>query len=196
MPSSKLDVVYVPERLVSSVSVQGGIGLHRADTNQRIVGVVCQGSYGDVRLDGDYMMVINTADLCAHASAQSAGEPRIHWEKWQSSTTIVRITLAITTAVCISGSRFFAVLKGVSYTTYATLLRIYDFSPGARGRRHPNRSPVQDLIVNAGRIAKQVDHTHWDFSEDNLLMFHVSAGSTSSCHDGLTPCRPTSRPTW
>lgn len=176
MPWDKLDVVYVPERLVSSASAEGGVGLHHADPNQRAVGVVCKGSYGDVRLDDDYMMIISTADLCAHASTQSAGEWKIRWEKWISSTTIVRINFAITAVACISGSRFFAVVKGVSHTPYANLLRIYDFSPGARGRRHPNRPPVQTLIVNAGLVVKPVGTTSWDFSEDNLLMFNVSAG--------------------
>jgi len=153
--------------------MQSGMGLHRADPNQRIVGVVCQGSHGDVRLDDDYMLVISIADLCAHASAQGAGEPRIRWGKWRSSVTIVRIKLAITAVTSISGSRFFAIVRGVSYTAYATLLRIYDFSPGARGRRHPNRPPVRDLIVNAGQVVKQVGTVSWDFSEDNLLMFHA-----------------------
>ncbi|KAF9648797.1 hypothetical protein BDM02DRAFT_2056462 [Thelephora ganbajun] len=173
MPSNKLDVVYIPERLMTSASIQSGIGLHRADPNQRIVGVVCQGSYGDVRLDDYYMITISTADLCAYASAQNAGESKIRWEKWQSSATIVRIDLKITTVTCISGSRFFAVVKGVSYTAYATLLRIYDFSPGARGRRHTERPAVKNLIVNAGRMVKQVGTASWDFSEDNLLMFNT-----------------------
>jgi len=174
MPSNKLDVIYAPERLASSASLQSGIGLHRADPNQRIVGVVCKGSYGHIRLDDDYMMVISTADLCAHVSTQGAGVQRIHWEKWQSSVTIVRINFAITTVSRISGSRFFAVVRGLSYTEYATLLRIYDFSPDARGRRHPNRPSVRDLIVNAGPVVRQVGTASWDCSEDNLLMFHVS----------------------
>ena len=176
MPSDKLDAIYVPERLMSSASVENGIGLHRADPNQRIVGVVCKGSYGGVSLDDEYMMAISTADLCAHASTESVGERKIRWEEWRSSTTIVRINFAITTVACVSGSRFFAVVKGVSHTPYATLLRIYDFSPGARGRRHPDRPPVRNIIVNAGPIIKQVGAMSWDFSEDNLLMFNVSAG--------------------
>jgi len=176
MPSNKLDIVYEPERLMNSASLQSGVGLHRADPNQRIVGVVCQGSYSDIRLDDDYMIVISTAVLCTLVSTQGAGVQRIHWEKWQPSVTIVRINLAITTVARASGSRFFAVVRGLSYTEYATLMRIYDFSPGARGRRHPNRPPVRDLIVNAGRVVKQVGTASWDFSEDNLLMFHVSVG--------------------
>ena len=172
MPSNKLDAIYVPERLMSSASMQNDIGLHRADPNQRIVGVVCQGSYRDIRLDDNYMVIISVADLCAHAS--TATRTRIRWEKWWPSATILRVNLAITTVTCTSGSRFFAVVRGFSYTAYATLLRVYDFSPGARGRRYPNRASVQDLIVNAGRVVKQVGTMDWDFSEDNLLLFHVS----------------------
>lgn len=172
--SFKLGAVYAPERLMSSASMWSGMGLHRADPNRRVVGVVCQGSYGGVRLDDDYLIIISTADLCAHAS--STRDPRIGWGEWQSSATIVRVKLEITAVACISGSRFFAVVKGVSHTAYATLLRIYDFSPGARGRRHPNRPLVRDLIVNAGCVERQPGTTSWGFSEDNLLMFHVSVG--------------------
>lgn len=174
MPSNKLDVAYTPKRLIDSMSVQRGVGLHRADPNQEIVGVVCQGSSEDARLDDDYMIIITIADLCAHAPAQSAGEHNIRWEEWQPSTTIVRINFAITPVACISGSRFFAIIKGLSYTAYATLLRIYDFSPGTRGRRHPKRPPVRDLVVNAGRVVKEVGLVNWAPSEDNLLMFNVS----------------------
>ena len=170
-PSNKL----VPEQLISSAPVERGIGLHRADPNQRIVGVVCQGLYGDVRHDSDYMVVVSVADLCAHASTQGAGEQKIRWEKWRSSATIVKVNLAITMVARISASRFFATVK-VSHTEFATLFRIYDFSPGARGRRHPNTPPVQDYILNAGRVMKQAGTASWDFSEDNLLMFNVSAG--------------------
>lgn len=184
--SNTLDAVYVPQRLMRSASVQSGVGLHRVDPNQGVIGIVCQGLHGDVRLDNDYMVIISTADLCAHASTQSVEEQKIRWEKWQSSTTIVRMNLAITTVACISGSRFFAVVGGVSYTAYVTLLRIYDFSPGTRGRRYPNRSPVRDLIVNAGRAVKQVGTASWDFSEDNLLMFNVSSGKPDPSVFGVT----------
>ena len=172
----KPDVAYVPERLISSASVQSGIGLHRADPNQRIVGVVCRGPCRKDQLHDSYMIIISTADLCAHGSTQTVDEHKIRWEKWQSSATIVGINLAITTTACISGSRFFAALRGVSYTAYAALFRVYDFSPGARGRRWPNRPPVRDHIVNAARVLKKVDNATWEFSEDNLLMFNVSAG--------------------
>lgn len=37
-----------------------------------------------------------------------------------------------------------------------------------------------DLMVNAARVLKKVDNAVWDFSEDNLLMFNVSNGVTSS----------------
>lgn len=174
MPSDKL--VYIPKLFTSSASIQGGIGLHRADPNHRIVGVVCQASFAGVQLDDEYMMIINTADLCAHGLAQRTGERRIRWEKWKSSATIVRINPKITTVSRISGSRFFAIVNGVSYTTYAIILRMYDFSPGARGRRHPKKPPVRTLTVNAGRVLKRIDDATWDFSEDNLLVFNVSIG--------------------
>ena len=173
--SDSLDAVYVPQRLMSSASAQSGTGLHRADPNQGVVGMVCQGLYGNSPLDDDYMIIISIADLCAHASTQSGGEQKICWEKWQPSTTIVRMNLRIATVACISGSRFFAVVGGVSYTAYVTLLRIYDFSPGTRGRRYPNRFPARDLVVKAGRVVKQAGTASWNFSEDNLLMFNVSA---------------------
>ena len=127
----------------------------------------CQGSHGGVPLDDDYVMMVSTADLRAHASTQSAGEHNVRWEKWKSSATVVRIDLGITTAACVSGSRFFAIVRGVSYTVYAILLRTHDFSPGARGRRYPDKPPVRDLIVNAGRVLKKIGDASWDFSEDN-----------------------------
>jgi hypothetical protein len=173
MPSNKLDIVCVPARLMGSASTQGGIGLHRADPNHIIIGVFCQGWYGGAPLNDDYMMFVSIADLRAHASIQSAEEHWIRWEKWKSSATIVRIDLGISIVASVSGSRFFAIVKGVSYTTYA-LLRIYDFSPGARGRRHPNKPPVRTIIVNAGHALKKIDNASWAFSEDNLLMFNVS----------------------
>ena len=176
LPSNKLGTVYVPERLMDSASMQRGIGLHRADPNQRIIGVICQGFRRGRRLSDEFMVVISVADLCAHALTQSAGELKIRWGKWQPSATIVGVNLSITAVTCVSGSRFFALLRGVSYTKYATLLRIYDFSPGARGRRHPDRPAVQDIIVNAGSVVGQNGIMSWDLSEDNLLMFHVSAG--------------------
>lgn len=173
-PSNKLDIVYVPKRLMGSASIQSGIGLHRADPTHRIVGVICRGSYGDTPLDDDYMMIVSTVDLRTHASTQSEGEHRIRWEKWKSSATIVRIGLGITTVACVSESRFFAVVKGASYTTYAILLRVYDFSPGARGGRRPNKPPVRTVIVNAARVLTTIDNAGWAFSEDNFLLFNVS----------------------
>jgi len=177
LPSNKHEIVYVPKRLMNSVSIRGGIGLHRADPNHRIIGVVCDGLYGDVHLDDDYVLIVRTADLCAHASTRSAGEHRIRWDKWKLSATIVRIGSGIPAMACVSGSRVFAMVRGVSYTAYVILFRIYDFSPGVRGRRHPNMPPVQDLIVNAGRVLKEVDNATWDFSEDNLLMFNTHSAT-------------------
>ena len=105
MSSNELDVSYVPNRLMSSASTQGCMRLYRADPNNRIVRVFFEGSYGDVH--DNYMLIVSTANLCGHASAQSAGELKIRWEKWKSSTTIVRIDLGITTVARISGPPVF-----------------------------------------------------------------------------------------
>ena len=175
MPSNKLGTVYVPERFVGSVSTQRDVGIQRADPNQKIIGVVCQGFRTGCRLDDDYMVVVSTADLRVRASTQSAGELRIRWGEWQSSATIVRVKLSSASAAYISGSRFFALVRGDSDTKDATL-RVYDFSPGARGQRHPNRPAVQELVVYAACVVGQHDITSWAFSEDNLLMFLVSTG--------------------
>ena len=174
-PSDKIDVVYKLQRLMSSASARSGIGLHRVDPNQGIIGVVYQASHRNARPDGDYVVIISTADLCAYASTRSADEQKIRWKKWRSSTKVVKIDLAITTTACISGSRLFTIFEGISYMPHEILLRFYDFSPGVRGRRYPNRPPVRDHIVDAGCVAKHVGTISWDVSEDNLLMFNVGA---------------------
>ena len=176
LPSNKLATIYVPERLMGSTSMQMGVGPHCADPNQRIVGVVCRARYGKANLGDDYVIIVSAADLRLHASSQRVGDQRIGWEKWQPFATIVRVELTITDASCISGSRFFAVLRGVWYTEYVVLLRVYDFSPGARARRPPKRPAMQDLIVNVGRVVERNGTTSWALSEDNLLLFHVSVG--------------------
>ena len=172
MPLNKTDTAHVPERLMSSASMQNKIGLHRADPNQRIVGVVCQRSYDDIGPGNDYTIIISAADLCVHASTQATGEPRIRWEKWQPSTTVVRDKLV---TACTLGSRFFVIAR-LPYALYATRLRIYDFSPGARGRRYPDRSSVLNLDIHVGHLVGRAAAKDWDFSEDNLLIFRVSAG--------------------
>jgi len=181
LPSDKLAAIYVPERFMGSAPTRRGTGLHSADPNQRIVGVVCRAIYGGIRLGDDYIIIISTPDLRAYASTQNMGEHamcwgghRIWWGKWRTSATIMRVELSNTVATCISGSRFFAVVTG--YLGRTTLLRIHDFSPGASGQRHPDRPVVQELVVNAARVEGQSGTTSWALSEDNLLMFHVSAG--------------------
>ena len=179
-PSDKVDVVYRLQHLMSSASAWSGIGLHRADPNQGIVGVVYQASHRNVRPSGTSVVIISTADLCAYASTRSADEQEIRWEKWRSSAEVMKIDPAFKTTACISGSRFFAVIEGIFYTPHAKLLRVYDFSPGARGRRHPNRPPVRGHILNAERVAKHIGTISWNVSEDNLLMFNVSAKQPDS----------------
>ena len=176
LPSNKLAAIYVPQRFMGSAPIRRGTGLHRADPNQRVVGVACRASYGSVRLSDDYIIIINTADLHVHASTQRVGKQGICWEEWRSSATIVRVELSITAATCVSGSGFFALITGPSYLGRETLLRIYDFSPGATRRRDPNTPGVRDLVVDTGRVAGQGSVASWAFSEDNLLMFHVSTG--------------------
>ena len=154
----ELNIDDVPKRFTDYASMQGGIGLHRADPNQRIIGVVCQGFRGE-----EYLVVISVADLRACSLTQSA---KIPWGEWRRFATIVRSPGLMDT--CISGSRFFAFGP--------TLLRIHDFSPGARGRRHPNRPAVQDFIMNVGHVADQSNPVGGALSEDNSLMFYVSAG--------------------
>ena len=176
LPSNKLAAIYVPQRFMGSPPMRRSTGLHRADPNQRIIGVACRASYGSVRLSDDYIIIINTADLRVYASTQSVGELRIRWEEWRSFATIVRVELSITTATCVSGSNFFALIGGPSHLGRQTLLRIYDFSPGAVRRRDPNTSAVRDLVVDMGRVGGQSNSASWALSEDNLLMFHVSAG--------------------
>ena len=73
------------------------------------------------------------------------------------------------------GSRFFVIAR-LPYALYATLLRIYDFSPGARGRRYPNRYSMPNLVIHVGHLVGRAAAKDWDFSEDNLLIFRVSAG--------------------
>lgn len=64
-------------------------------------------------------------------------------------------------------------IRGFSWT-FVELLRIYDLSPGTRGERYPNRPPVRDIVLNLGRGATDEGKKVWGFSEDNLLLFHVS----------------------
>ena len=88
------------------------------------------------------------------------------------STTVVRDKLV---TACTLGSRFFVIAR-LPYALYATRLRIYDFSPGARGRRYPDRSSVLNLDIHVGHLVGRAAAKDWDFSEDNSLIFRVSAG--------------------
>ena len=176
LPSNRLAAIYEPQRFVGSPPMQRGTGLHRADPNQRIVGVACHAVYGTALLNDTYTIIIDTVGLRARASTQSVGEQRLGWEEWRSSATIVRVELSITAAAYVSGSSFFALVTGPSDLGRETLLRIYDFSPGAMRRRDPNTPAVRDLIVATGRVGVQSGSASWALSEDNLLMFHVSAG--------------------
>jgi hypothetical protein len=150
-----------------------GMGLHRSDPARRVVGIPCRGVCSKVRRDDDYMIVINAADMCAYTSGKARTTTRIPWWKWERSTTVIKIALSVTKAIAISGCRFFAMTRGFSWT-FVELLRIYDLSPGTRGGRYPNRPPVRDIMLNLGRGATDEGKKVWGFSEDNLLLFHVS----------------------
>jgi hypothetical protein len=77
-------------------------------------------------------------------------------------------------AVSISGSWLFAVMKGLSGWNFIELFRVYDFSAGTRGGRYQNRPLVRDVLLNLGRGIVDEGKKVWSFSEDNLLLFHVS----------------------
>ena len=174
LPSDKSAAIYVPQRFTGSAPMRRGIGLHRADPDRRIVGVVCRATYGGIRLSDDYIIIINTADLRAYASTQSEGERKICWEEWRSSATIVRVELSVTAVTGVSGSNFCALLRGPPYPRGENVLRIYDFSPGATRGRDPNTPAVRNLVVDVERVVGQSNAPSLALSEDSLLVFHVS----------------------
>jgi len=172
MPTGEADLLYEPKKLISHSRAPTGEGLHRSDPARRAVGILCHGTQEKVH-QYDCIVVINAADLCAHASSKSSATT-ILWRTWERSTTVIRIVRSVTGTTAISGCRLFAMTKGLSGLKFIELLRIYDFSTGTRSGRYPNRPPVRDVLLNLGHGVVDKGDKIWCFSEDNLLLFHVS----------------------
>ena len=173
MPTRNADMVYEPKGLMDYSWAQTGIGLHRSDPARRAVGILCR----KVHQDADYMIVINAAGLRAHTSRNARVMEKVPWQEWEHSTTVIKIAPSMTKTTTISGCRLFAMTKGFSGLNSLELLRIYDFSPGTRSGRYPNRPPVRDILLNLGHGTADRGDKRWCFSEDNLLLFHVSLHS-------------------
>lgn len=167
-------VLYKPKRLVDNGWTQANDGLHRSDPTRRAIGILCGGDRGKAHKSEDYVIVISAADMCAHASGKGAFAKKIPWKTWERSATVIQTSRSVMHTISISGSRLFAMTKGFSGWNFIELLRIYDFSVGARGRRYPNRPSVRDVLLNLGRGVVDEGDKVWCFSEDNLLLFHVS----------------------
>ena len=171
--------IYTPKGLVNHTLAPAGVGLHRSDPARRAVGILCRADRGKGSKHGDYMMVINAAAIYAHAPKKNSLMTKISWKTWQRSTTIIKTARSATKAMSISGCWLFAMADGLSGWNFIELLRIYDFSAGTRGRRYPNRPLVRDVLLNLGRGVVDEGKKEWDFSEDNLLLFHVSSHPSS-----------------
>lgn len=174
MPVGKADMLYKPKSLMDYSWAPTGVGLHRSDPTRRAVGILCRGVRGKSSKDDDYIVVINAADMCTHAYRNTRTTTKIPWRRWERSTTVIKVALSVTKATAISGCQLFAMTKGFSGWNFIELLRIYDFSPGTRSGRFPNRPPVRDVTLNLGRGTADGGRKIWCFSEDNLLLFHVS----------------------
>ena len=148
-------------------------GLHRTDPTKRAIGILCRRTRGKVHESDDYMIVINAAAVCAHTFRKSR-TTRVPWQIWERSTTTIQIALSATKTTALCGSRFFAMTRGLSGWNFLELLRVYDLSTGTRSGRNPARSPVGDILLNLGRGVVDRGEKIWCFSEDNLLLFHVS----------------------
>jgi hypothetical protein len=173
MPTKKADMLYKPKSLVGHSWASSRVGLHRSDSTRRVVGILCRGTRGKVHENDDYMITINAADIWTYAPRKSS-TTRIPWQTWERSTTVIQIALSVTETTAICGCRLFAMTKGFSGWNFIELLRIYDFSAGTRSGRNPNRPPVRDVLLNLGRGAVDEGKKIWYFSEDNLILFHVS----------------------
>ena len=171
--------MYKPKGLVNHTFAPAGVGLHRSDPARRAVGILCRGNRGKGSKDNDYMIVINAAAIYAHAHKKNSLITKISWKAWQRSTTIIKTPRSATKTMSISGCWFFAMADGLSGWNFIELLRIYDFSTGTRSGRYPNRPLVRDVLLNLGRGVVDEGKKDWGFSEDNLLLFHVSSHPSS-----------------
>jgi len=167
-------MLYKPKSLVDHSWASSGAGLHRSDLTRRVIGILCRGTRGKIHEDDDYMIVINAADIRTHASRKSRTTTTIPWQTWERSATVIQITHSVTETIAICGCWFFAMTKGLSGWSFVELLRIYDFSAGTRSGRNLDRPLVRDVVLNLGRGTVDEGKKMWCFSEDNLLLFHVS----------------------
>ena len=174
MPTRNADMVYEPKSLMDHSWAPTAVGLHRSDPARRAVGVICRGTRDKVHQGGDYMVVINAADVRTHTSRNARVTEKVPWCEWEHSATVIKIAPSMTKTTTISGCRLFAMTKGFSGLNSLELLRIYDFSPGTRSGRYQNRPPVRDIMLNLGHGTADEGEKRWCFSEDNLLLFHVS----------------------
>lgn len=174
MPTRKGDVLYKPKSLVDHSWASTGIGLHRSDPTRRAVGILCRGIKDKFRRNDGCMIVISAADMWTHAPKKCSTTTRIPWQTWECSTTVVQIALPVMKTAAICGCRLFAMTQGLSGWNFIELLRIYDFSAGARSKRNPHKPPIRDILLNLGRGTVDEGEKTWCFSEDNLLLFHVS----------------------
>ena len=174
MPAGKADIPFKLKSLVDHSWAAAAVGLHRPDTARRAVGILCYTNLSKSgKNDDHYLVVINAADMCAHASEKT----KIPWKMWKRSTTVIQIASSAMKTISMSGCWLFAVVKGLSGWNFLELLRIYDFSAGARSGRYPNRPLVRDVLLNLGRGTVDQGNKVWCFSDDNLLLFHVSPPS-------------------
>jgi len=174
MPTRKADLLYTPKSLVGHSRVSGGAGLHRSDPTRRVVGILCRRTRGQVDDDDDYMVAINAADIRTYTPGKWRTTRKIPWEMWERCTTVIQVVPSVTETTVICGCKLFAMTKGLSGWDFIELLRIYDLSAGTRGGQNQNRPPVRDVVLNLGRGTVDGGKKMWCFSEDNLLLFHVS----------------------
>ena len=180
-----------PRSLVDYNWVPAGAGLHRSDPARRAIGIQCRRIRVKAGKEDTYLIVVNAADMCAHASRKRGLATQVSWKTWERSTTVIQTASSVIGALSISGCRLFAMTKGLSGLNFIELLRIYDFSAGTRGGRYPNRPPVRDVLLNLGRGTVDEGKKIWCFSEDNLLLFHVSPQPSSTfqgCDADLLTC--------
>lgn len=163
-----------PKYLVEHSWVPVDVGSHRSDPARRAVGIQCLGHRVKAGKDDDYMIVVNVGDVCAYASRKGNFSTKIPWKTWGRSTRVIKTSRSATKTTFISGCLLFAMMKGLSGWNFIELLRVYDFSPGTRGGRYPDRPAVRDVLLNLGRGTVGNGDNLWCFTDDNLLLFHVS----------------------
>ena len=66
------DILYHPKGFVDYGWTPVGVGVHLSDPARRAVGILCRGNRGNAYEHDNYMIVVNAADMCAHASGESS----------------------------------------------------------------------------------------------------------------------------